>query len=177
MTVRETGGGTVEIEIVGPVDDALEKVICAAVPETEHERVAESFEKYRKLVRNQLSPAEQGAAFEVPRLMAELQGELEFADTDVFMEDHDWSLLKHSSHLAEHEFAVRETSRSFEIDIDGRHVRYQFAGEEEQLALNVDVAGWTPEALVLWLDRQVRQPDIGQSELTQVAFRPRWSIS
>ena len=94
--------------------------------------------------------------------MAELQGELEFADTDVFMEDHDWSLLKHSPHLDEHEFTVRETSRSFEIDIDGRHVRYQFAGEEEQLALNVDVAGWTPEALVLWLDRQVRQPTSGR---------------
>ena len=165
VTVRETGGGAVEIEIVGPVDDALEKVICAAVPEEEHERVAESFEKYRKLVRNQLSPAEQGAAFEVPRLMAELQGELEFADTDVFLEDHDWSLLKHSPHLDEHEFTVRETSRSFEIDIDGRHVRYQFAGEEEQLTLNVDVAGWTPEALVLWLDRQARQPDIRQDEL------------
>ena len=165
MTVSETGSGTVEIEIVGPVDDALEKVIRAAVPEVEHGRIDESFEKYRKLVRNQLSPAEQGAAFEVPRLMSELQGELEFADTDVFMEDHDWSLLNHSPHLDEHEFTVRETSRSFEIDIDGRHVRYQFAGEEEQLTLNVDVAGWTLEALALWLDRQVRQPDIGQDEL------------
>ena len=161
VTVRETANETVEIKIVGPVDDALEKVICAAVPEVEHARVAESFGEYRKL----LSPAERGEKFDVPRLMAELRGELEFADTDVFMEDHDWSLLNHSSHLDEHEFTIRETARSFEIDTDGRHVTYQFAGEEEQLALNVDVAGWTPEALVLWLDRQVRQPDIRQSEL------------
>ena len=29
----------------------------------------------------------------------------------------------------------------------------------------MDVEGWTPEALVLWLDRQARQPDIRQSEL------------
>ena len=97
--------------------------------------------------------------------MAKLQGELEFADTDVFMEDHDWSLLNHSPHLDEHEFTIRETARSFEIDIDGNRVTYQFAGEAEQLTLNVDVAGWTPEALILWLDRQVRQADIGQSEL------------
>ncbi len=165
VTVSETGSGTVEIEIVGPVDDALEKVIRAAVPEVEHGRIDESFETYRRLVRNHLSPAEQGEKFDVPRLMAELQGELEFADTDVFMEDHDWSLLNHSPQMDEHEFTVRETARSFEIDIDGRHVRYQFAGEEEQLTLNVDVAGWTPEALALWLDRQVRQPDIGQGEL------------
>ena len=29
----------------------------------------------------------------------------------------------------------------------------------------MDVEGWILEALVLWLDRQVRQPDIRQSEL------------
>ncbi len=165
VTVSETGSGTVEITIAGQVDAHLEQAICTVLPEAERWRIAESFETYRKLVKNQLSPAEQDEKFEVPRLMAELQGELEFADTDVFMEDHDWSLLNHSPHLDEHEFTVRETSRSFEIDIDGRHVRYQFAGEEEQLALNVDVAGWTLEALVLWLDRQVRQPDIRQDEL------------
>ena len=33
------------------------------------------------------------------------------------------------------------------------------------MALDVNVEGWTPEALVLWLDRQVHQPDIHQSEL------------
>ena len=163
VTVRETGRGTVEIEIVGPVDDALEKVIRAAVPEVEHGRIAESFGKYRKL----LSPAERGEKFDVPRLMSEIQGELEFADTDVFMEGHDWSLLDHPARLSEHEFAVRETARSFEIDLDGRQVRYQFAGDQEQRPLNVAVAGWTPEALVLWLDRQVRQPDIGQGDLLQ----------
>ncbi len=161
VTVRATGGGTVEIEIAGPVDGDLERALYAAVPEAEHGRIDESFREYRKL----LSPAERGEKFDVPRLMAELQGELEFADTDVFMEDHDWSLLKHSPHLDEYEFTIRETARSFQIDTDGRHVTYQFAGEEEQLTLNVDVAGWTPEALVLWLDRQVRQPDIGQGEL------------
>ncbi|MDE0004847.1 MAG: hypothetical protein OXQ29_19320 [Rhodospirillaceae bacterium] len=43
--------------------------------------------------------------------------------------------------------------------------RYQFTAEEQQFALDMDVEGWTPEALVLWLDRQVRQPDIGQGDL------------
>ena len=164
VTVRETDGGAVEIEIVGPVDDALEKTICAAVPESERGRIDESFGEYRKLVQNRLSPAECGEQFDVPRLMAELQGELEFADTDVFMESHEWSLLNHPSHLDEHEFTIRETARSFEIDIDGRHVTYRFASEREQLTLNIDVKGWTQEALVVWLDRQVRQDDIRQSE-------------
>jgi len=161
VTVRETGGGTVEIEIVGPVDDAMEKALYTVVPEREREQVSKSLETYR----NRLSSAERGEQFNVPRLMSELQGALEFADTDVFMEFHDWSLLNHSPRMDGSEFTVRQTANRFEIDIDGRRVRYQFIGEEEQLTLDADVAGWTPEALVRWLDRQVRQPDIGQGEL------------
>ena len=136
-----------------------------ALPESERKGFTWAVETHRMKTKDRLSPAERGEKFDVPRLMAKLQGELEFADTDVFMEDHDWSLLNHSSHLDEHEFTIRETAHSFEIDLDGNRVTYQFAGEAEQLPLNVDVAGWTPKALILWLDRQVRQADIGQSEL------------
>ncbi|MEQ9190475.1 MAG: DEAD/DEAH box helicase family protein [Alphaproteobacteria bacterium] len=165
VSVRDTGGGKIEFAVTGRVDGGLEKVIAEALPETERKGFAEAVSKYRVDVKDQLSPAEHGETFEVPRLMSEIQGELEFADTDVFMEFHDWSLLDHSSKLGEAEFAIRETARSFEIDLDGNHITYQFADEAEQLALDVDVEGWTPEALVLWLDRQVRQPDIYQTEL------------
>ena len=81
------------------------------------------------------------------------------------MEYHDWSLLDHPARLEESEFAIRETARSFEIDLDGKRVTYKFTREQEQLGLNVDVEGWTQEALILWLDGQVRQPDISQTEL------------
>lgn len=97
--------------------------------------------------------------------MAEVQGTLELADTGLLMEYHDWSILDHSPRMGPDEFAIHETSRSFEIDLDGRRVRYQFASETEQLVLDTHVDGWTPEALVLWLDRQVRQIDIPQAEL------------
>lgn len=165
VTVRETADGKLEIAVTGRVDGGLEKAIIEAIPETERTGFSAAVTKYRVEVKDQLSPAEQGEAFDVPRLVSEIQGEFEFADTDVFMEFHDWSLLDHSSKLGEGEFAIRETARSFEIDLDGNRITYQFADEEEQLALDVDVEGWTPEALVLWLDRQVRQPDIHQSEL------------
>jgi type III restriction enzyme len=165
VSVRETDDGKVEIAVTGRVDGGLEKAIAEALPETERTGFSAAVTKYRVEVKDKLSPAEQGETFEVPRLVSEIQGEFEFADTDVFMEFHDWSLLDHSSKLGEGEFAIRETARSFDIDLDGSRITYQFADEEEQLALDVDVEGWTPEALVLWLDRQVRQPDIHQSEL------------
>ena len=62
VTVHETGDGTVEIEIAGPVDDALKKALHAAVPEMERGRINESFGEYRKL----LSPAERGEQFLAP---------------------------------------------------------------------------------------------------------------
>jgi type III restriction enzyme len=165
VSVLETDGGKVEIAVTGRVDVGLEKAIVEALPETERTGFSAAVTMYRVQVKDQLSPAEQGEVFEVPRLVTEIQGGLEFADTDVLMEFHDWSLLDHSPKLSVAEFAVRETARSFEINLDGNRITYQFADEEEQLALDVDVEGWTPEALVLWLDRQVRQPDIHQSEL------------
>ncbi|OHC47151.1 MAG: restriction endonuclease subunit R [Rhodobacteraceae bacterium GWF1_65_7] len=165
LTVRATEDGKVEIAVTGRVDGGLEQAIIQALPETERTGFSVAVTKYRVEVMDQLSPAEQGETFRVPRLVSEIQGTFEFADTDVFMEFHDWSLLNHSSKLSEVEFAIRETARSFEIDLDGNRITYQFADEAEQLALDVAVDGWTPEALVLWLDRQVRQQDIHQSEL------------
>lgn len=165
FAVREIEDGKVEIAVTGRVGGDLENAIFETLPEPERPGFSEAVARYRIEVKDQLSPAEQGEPFEVPRLMSEIQGALEFADTDVFMEFHDWSLLDHSPRMDEGEFSIRETARSFEIDIDGNQVTYQFASEEEQLSLDIDVEGWTPEALVLWLDRQVRQPDIHQSEL------------
>ena len=165
VTVRETEGGKAEIAVAGHVGVELEKTIAESLPEAERKEFIEAVAGYRVETQNRLSPAERGETFAVPRLMSEVQGTLEFADTDVFMEYHDWSLLDHSPKLGEDEFEIRETARSFEIDLDGNRIAYQFAMEDEQLALDVEIEGWTPEALVLWLDRQVRQPDIGQDDL------------
>ena len=165
VTIRETERGKAEIVVTGHVDEGLETVIAEVLPDPERKGFAEAVAEYRAETRDQLSPAEQGEAFAVPRLMTAVQGRLEFADADVFMEYHDWSLLDHSPKLGQGEFAIRETARRFEIDLDGNRITYQFATEDEQLALDVGAEGWTPEALVLWLDRQVHQPDIQQSDL------------
>ena len=165
MTVGETHDGQAEIAVTGHVDDHLEKAIYKATPKAQHPSIGEAIATYRTQAEDQLSPAERGETLNVPRLMAEIQGTLEFADTDTFMEFHDWRLLDHSPRMEADEFAIRETARSFEIDVDGNRVTYQFANEHEQLSLNVEIEDWTPEALVLWLDRQVRQIDIHPSML------------
>ena len=161
----ETEGRNAEIVVVGHFDAQLETTISASLPESERDEFAKAVAGYRQETVDTLSAAELGETFAVPRLMSAVQDTLTFADTDVFMEYHDWSILDHPWRLGKTEFDIRTTARSFEIDLDGNRISYQFATEEEQLPLDVAVEGWTPQALVLWLDRQLRQPDIGQGEM------------
>ncbi len=169
ISVQEMDDGKVEITVTGHVAEALEKSIEKALPKAERDNFKKAVKTYREDTRKDLSPAERGETITVPRLVSEVQGEFEFADADVFMEFHDWSLQGHSTHLDANEFDVKETANSFEIDLNGNRVTYQFASEEEQLVLDIDVEGWTDDNLAMWLDRQIRQPDINQSEML------RWS--
>lgn len=164
VTVRETEDGLVEVSVTSPVNDERVQTVCAMLPERERLGFTRAVEHYRVESRSRLPPAGRGEPFNVPRLMAETQRGMDFADSETFVESHDWSLLDHSPKMDEREFAIRETANQFEIDVEGRRVRYSAAGET-QLAFDVHVEGWTPEALVLWLDTQVRSMDLLQSEL------------
>ena len=165
VTVCETEGGRIEIAVTGWVDDALEEAILYALPESEREGVAEAVAGYRTRTRDLHPPAERGDTLVVPGLASEVQGELRLAETDLFMESRDWSVSDHPFLPTESEFAILETAHNFEIDLDGGQITHRFIGEERQLPLDVDVEGWTPETLILWLDSQVRQPDVDQNDL------------
>ena len=121
-----------------PVDDLIKREAAEeAARGTAFDVVTKSevaVESYRTLNRHLLSPAERGEKLGIPRLMSEIQGSLEFADTDVFMEYSDWSLLNHPARLDENEFTIREMARSFEIDIDGRQVRLRWTQDFGQVA-------------------------------------------
>ena len=165
VSVVAGDGDVVEVAVTGRIAPEIEAAIAAAIPAPARKGFAEAVQKYRLETKDKLTPAEQGERFCVPRLMAAVQGHLEFADIDLFMEFHDWSLTSHPARLDEAAFAIRETARSFEIDLDGNRIVYQFAHEDERLALDVDVDGWSQQNLVLWLYRQLRQPDIHQSDM------------
>ena len=165
VSVAVQDDGTVEIAVTGRVAPDVEAAITSALPEPARQGFAEAVRIYRFETKDQLSPAEQGEDFRVPRLVTEIEGSFEFADPDVFMEFHDWSLASHPVLLNDAAFTIRETAHSFEVDSDDGRVTYRSAGEDKQLMLDVDVDGWSPQSLVLWLDRQLRQPDIHQSDL------------
>ena len=165
VTVREAEGGRVEVAVTGWVSGALEGAILDALPENEREGAAEAVARYRTRTRDRYSPAERGETLVVPGLASDAQGELRLAEAALFMESHAWSVLDHPFRPTESEFAILGTAHNFEIDLEGARITHRFVGEAPQLPLDVDVEGWTPETLILWLDGQVRQPDVAQSDL------------
>ncbi|SCZ08891.1 DEAD/DEAH box helicase [Microvirga guangxiensis] len=165
VSLNEIDEGKVEIVVTGYIPPDIEQILTEAVPEPERPGFSEAARAYKAHILPLLSPAEQGKKFIVPRLMSEVQGEFVFVEPETLMEHHKWSLLDHSSKLSEAAFSIRENAQSFEIDVDGREVIYRFMQEERQPSLDIDVEGWTPENLAIWLERQLRQPDLHPSEL------------
>lgn len=167
IAVHETEAGQISITITGPVAATVEAAILQALPGTERATFQQKIESHKQAVATMFSPTGRGERFTVPQLMVRIQGELNSADTDGFMEFSDWSLLDHPARLEEDQFTIRESVRHFEIDLDGNRIACQFVDEKEQLTLDLNspVEGWTPENLAIWLDRQVHQSDISQSVL------------
>ena len=95
LTVRKIDDAQAEITVTGSIDSSLEKSIGTAVSGVESTRLAKAIDAYRTEKAHLFSPAELGEKFSVPRLMVKIQGDLEIADTDIFMEYREWSILSH----------------------------------------------------------------------------------
>lgn len=145
-------------------DDEIENV-AAALPEPDAQRVREEVAKFHAEHAHTASAAERGETFVVPALMAHVQGNLVFADSERLSEYFDWSLGDQSAQLLPAEFAVAETSDGFEIDLDGATLTLRPTDQSDQLMLDVPVDGWTAGGLVGLLARQVRADDIPAGEM------------
>lgn len=145
-------------------DDEIESV-AAALPARDAQRVREEVAKFHAEHAHSASAAERGETFVVPALMAQVQGELIFADSERLSEFFDWSLRDHSAQLSPAEFSVAETSDGFEIDLDGNTLTLRPTDQSDQLMLDVPVDGWTASGLVTLLARQVRADDIPAGDM------------
>lgn len=161
VSVRELAPGSVQIELRGEVTPQLAERIAAAVPESLRPVLREQMAEYQ-VTRGQTHAARPNERFAVPRLCVYVQGELELAEREVFLDAAGWNLLDCPAELAE--FHFNDSSKTFEFDVDGSRVVYQFKGDQ-QLELPHVAGQWTVGGLVQWLDKELRQPDIRQEVL------------
>lgn len=174
--LREVAGEKVEV-VASPEGPALrvtriltpdeQERLASKLTEDGINKVREAVDKFKAEHTDRISHAEQGERFVVPALMANVQGELELAETDLLMEHSDWSLLNHSHQLATGEFDLKQTADAFEIDLDGKSVTIRSRDPATQLAFDVEVEGWTEAGLVLFLAKQVREADLSPTQLIE----------
>lgn len=164
ISVTKLKGGKFELTITGVISDKAAAVIQKQVPAASKKAFEEKVRAHKKKVENELPPAERGVTFSIPRLLFKVQGELDFADPEIFDEYHDWSLLDYPARLDEDEFQIKDEANTFEIDLDGKRLAISYASQDEQLPLEIEVEGWTENNLALALDKLVVDPRFSQSE-------------
>ncbi len=84
-----------------------------------------------------------------------------------YFRDIDWNLAECDPNLSAAEFPAEQPAGEVgEVDVsEAGHVELRFVNQlHDQLALLTSEPGWTPAALVNWLDRQIPHPDITQTQ-------------
>jgi type III restriction enzyme len=163
--------GVYELEVVGIIPETLQEKIVRIVPEDRKFEITRALQRHRYAQQRAPSPAERGEKLVVPRLCLWVQGELELAEKELFLDADGWNILDFPSVLTEAEFVVNETARTFEVDVQGKRVVYGLVDGSHQLDLEHLRTEWTDLEFVRWLDREVRQPDIRQEVLLEFLRR------
>jgi type III restriction enzyme len=171
IKVIEEKPGVFRVVVEGEVTEEIEKNLVHGVPKDQRAEIRKAIQAHRYFQQRKRSPAERGDEFSVPRLCLRIQGELELAEKELFLDARGWSLLDYPPELTEAEFSVRETARTFEVDLKGKHVVYGLVTGSHQLDLGNVPTSWTDLTLSRWLDKQVRQSDIRQEVLLEFLRR------
>ncbi len=92
VKVETRPDGTVTVAVTGDIPEALEQRLAATVKPERREALRASVDRHRVAYRNSISPAERGAAFAVPRLFLNVQGELQLAEEELILDLGGWTL-------------------------------------------------------------------------------------
>ena len=165
ITTVESSSGNTTIQISGFLKPGEKTELYEQAPRRLHGALRNGIARWEAEHAHNVAPAQRGETFVVPRLMAHVQGELVCADTDVLMEYHDWSLADCPTQLKPSDFDIRETSHTFAVDLEGNRLRIAAVDKKDQFTMPVHVEDWTENSLIHWLDRQLHDPFISQTDL------------
>lgn len=169
VEVKEAAPGNIEIHVKGEVSEDLASKLVSALPKTERAEAQKTLETHRRFQARTPSPAEQKQPFQVPRLCLRVQGELEIAERELFLDANGWNLLDYPAELPQ--FRYDDSAKRFIFDVDGDKVVWNMMDANSQMAFGEGFTGLTLNDLVRWLDKQVRQPDVRQETMLEFLRR------
>jgi len=171
VIVKKLASGKVQIVVKGEVSKNLEKCLLETVPQEERSYLKQDIELHRQRMAKEESPSQRGEKLVVPRLCVEVQGELELAEKEWFLDAQGWNLLDFPAELSEQEFSILEKANSWEIDVKGRKLHERFLGAVTLFDLSAVKSNWDASQLSRWLDSKLYQPDIRQEVLLEYLRR------
>jgi type III restriction enzyme len=168
VTIERTEQGG-RVTFTGNVAEATITRLTDAVRTAETRASLEAEAKRHKAVWQLYgSPAQRGVPFLVPQLCFKIDGELELAEKDAFLDARGWSLLDYPAEISEAEFRLTETGVQWEIDLsEAGRITQKVVGKADQYDLDLVDTGWTDKQLCQWLERKARQQDITQPVLAR----------
>lgn len=163
IEIRPTTSGATAI-VRGELTEAVEDFLLSSCKAgRQRESVKEAIERERTRQAALMAPSARGVPFApLPQLCLQWDGDWQPVEKRLLSELGEFDLFAEPLRLEG--FAIHENGAAFEIDVEGDKVTYQVA-DSGQLHLNEVAAHATENDLVRWLDRECRQPDIGQVQL------------
>lgn len=165
LTATTTDEGVVVLKVRGEVSENLTKVIIKSAGKPANRKsIEQDLRIHNARIEVLRTPAEKGDVFgSLPQLCAVIQGDLELIEPETLLDVNEWSLLDNPAKLPS--FKTVESSNLWEIDLDGKKVRYTLADSAGSYDLNHSLLDVNENDLVRWLDRELRQPDVHQGVL------------
>lgn len=163
--------GIVKLTVHGSISSSFEAKLKKAIPPEDREAFKKTLAVHRFHHQRPLSPSERGESFTVPQLCFWLEGELELAEKEIFLDVNGWNLLDYPAKLTEQEFTIQEKASSFLIDVRGRRLYEKYLGFQTALDFKGVQTEWNELSLSRWLDRRLYQPDIKQEILLEFLRR------
>lgn len=142
----------------------IEQSVVKSAPAKKQEAVQEAFQYARAERQAAKAPENWNKQFAlIPQLCLFLEDEWQVVEKEVIENAVELDLLKYPLNLS---FNVREVANSYEIDMNiaGESITYKHFATE-QLAFDAMSITLTEHDLVVWLDKQVRQKGLTQTQL------------
>lgn len=167
IRIEEKENGRVIVHLEKPVSEDVEKDIVSLLPEEKRAEIKEKIRFARRKAEFFNTPSAKKEPFSVPQLCMFIDGELEIAEPDLFLDYSSWNLLDCESVLTANEFNAKESFQSFEFDVEAERekVVYGYLSESQrQFELVGTDTVWDEKSLSRWLDRQCRDQYISQTQ-------------
>lgn len=169
ITITHLEGGNIQIEVKGEITTEFESRLLGVVPEADRKQLQQSI-AHNRVQETQLVQRV-ASNIEVPQLCLFVDGSLELAEHEWFLDRGGWKISNYPATLSEEEFTFDESAESFSIDINGKHLAIRYLGSQSALDFQGVDTNWTELYLSRWLGNKLYQNDIRQEDLIEFTRR------